>query len=96
VSPDRDRRLWHETNTFVPGATTLDDFRAYVLAGDADVRETFAGTTTEIGGRACRLRGVRRRPRAAAYAGAVPGPRVSADAWERSREPAAARPRRRS
>ncbi len=64
--------LWHETNTFVPGATTLDDFHAYVLAGDAaDVGKTFAGTATEIGDALAACEGVGADPVPLAYAGAV-------------------------
>lgn len=71
--------LWHETNTFVPGTTTLEDFRAYAFAaGASEVRETFAGTATELGGAlaACETLGLEAVP--LAYAGAVPGPVVEA------------------
>lgn len=75
--------LWHETNTFVAGTTTLEDFRSYAfLAGAREVREAFAGTATEIGGalEACEAVGIEAVP--LAYAGALPGPIVEARARE--------------
>jgi microcystin degradation protein MlrC len=71
--------LWHETNTFAPGQTVLADFEAYGLAdGSGPVEEAFAGTGTEIGGAlaACEALGAVAAP--FFWAGAVPGPTVSA------------------
>jgi microcystin degradation protein MlrC len=80
--------LWHETNTFVPGRTRLSDFEEYGLAdGPLAVREALAGTGTEVGGtlEACESLGLEAVP--FFWAGAVPGPTVSAEAraalWER-------------
>jgi microcystin degradation protein MlrC len=80
--------LWHETNTFAPGLTELHDFEEHAIAdGPLAVRELLAGTGTEIGGAlaACEALGLRARP--FFWAGAVPGPTVSAEAraalWER-------------
>lgn len=80
--------VWHETNTFAPGRTELADFEAYGLAdGPAEMYDAFAGTATEIGGAidACASLGVEAVP--FFWAGAVPGPTVSAEAraalWER-------------
>lgn len=42
--------LLHESNTFMPRATTLEDFRRLVIARGADVETQFAGTHHEIGG----------------------------------------------
>src|SRR5688572_2188371 len=53
--------VWHETNTFAPGRTTLEDFAAYRLAdGPEEMLDTFEGTATEIGGAlaACAERGL--------------------------------------
>lgn len=73
--------LWHETNTFVPGRTTLADFRAGTLAvGSAELAELFEGTATEIGGAlaGCEALGLEAVP--LAHAAAVPGPLVEAAA----------------
>jgi microcystin degradation protein MlrC len=79
--------LWHETNTFAPGRTTIEDFEAYRLAdGPAAVRGALEGTATEVGGAlaACAELGFEARP--FFFAGAVPGPIVAARArarlWE--------------
>lgn len=42
--------LWHETNTFAAGTTTLADFEAFELVRGAELLETFRGTGTELGG----------------------------------------------
>lgn len=42
--------LLQESNTFLAGVTTLDHFRADVLAVDEEVRDRFAGTHHEVGG----------------------------------------------
>jgi microcystin degradation protein MlrC len=42
--------LWHETNTFAPGTTTLSDFEAFELVHGAELLETVSGTGTELGG----------------------------------------------
>jgi microcystin degradation protein MlrC len=80
--------LWHETNTFAPGRTTLEDFASYRLAdGPQAVREALEGTATEIGGAlaACGELGYEVVP--FFDAAAVPGPIVAAEAraflWER-------------
>ena len=80
--------VWHETNTFAPGRTELPDFEAYRLAdGPNEMRAAFTGTTTEVGGvlDACASLDLEAVP--FMWAGAVPGPTVSAAArealWER-------------
>ncbi len=42
--------LWHETNTFSPIPTDLDDFRRFQLVEGDALLTAFAGTNTEIGG----------------------------------------------
>ena len=42
--------FWHETNTFAPTRTGLDDFHAYQYAEGDVLFEAFADTNTEIGG----------------------------------------------
>jgi microcystin degradation protein MlrC len=79
--------LWHETNTFASGTTTLDDFRAYRLAdGPADVQRAHGGTATEVGGalEACEQLGLDALPLFSAAA--VPGPIVAAGAYAWLRE----------
>jgi microcystin degradation protein MlrC len=80
--------LWHETNTFAPGRTVLDDFEAYRLAdGPQAVRAALEGTATEIGGALAACAELGFVPLPFFYAGAVPGPTVAAEAraflWER-------------
>ncbi len=42
--------LWHETNTFAPGITRLEDFVAYQYARNNELLEKYTGTNTELGG----------------------------------------------
>ena len=42
--------LMHESNTFAPGLTTLDDFRRTQFLAGADIVEAHAGTGSEVGG----------------------------------------------
>jgi microcystin degradation protein MlrC len=73
--------LWHETNTFAAGRTSLADFEAYRLAeGPQAVRDVAEGTETEVGGAlaACAELGLEAVP--FFDAAAVPGPLVSAGA----------------
>ena len=42
--------LWHETNTFAAGRTTLADFRAYQYAEGAGILVRYQGTGTELSG----------------------------------------------
>ena len=79
--------LWHETNTFAPGLTTIQDFVDYRLAdGPRAVRDALAGTATEIGGALVACGELGYEPVPFFYAGAVPGPTIAADArallWE--------------
>jgi microcystin degradation protein MlrC len=74
--------LWHETNTFAPGRTTLDDFRAYRLAdGARAVRAAHAGTETELGGALAACEALAYEAVPLFSAAAVPGPIVEADAY---------------
>jgi microcystin degradation protein MlrC len=80
--------IWHETNTFAPGRTELADFEAHgIFEGPGAIWEAFGGTGTEVGGTldACAALGL--EPVPFFWAGAVPGPTVSAEAramlWRR-------------
>ena len=42
--------LMHESNTFAPGLTTLDDFRRTQFLTGADIVDAHAGTGSEVGG----------------------------------------------
>lgn len=42
--------IWHETNTFATGLTTLDDFKAYQYARQLALTERYENTNTELGG----------------------------------------------
>lgn len=42
--------LWHETNTYAPAPTTLDDFARFELAEGDEIAEANAGTGSVIGG----------------------------------------------
>ena len=71
--------LWHETNTFAPGLTTIRDFADYRLAdGPRAVRDALAGTATEIGGALVACGQLGYEPVPFFYAGAVPGPTIAA------------------
>ena len=79
--------LWHETNTFAPGLTTIRDFAHYRLAdGPRAVRDALAGTATEIGGALVACGELGYEPVPFFFAGAVPGPKIAAVArgflWE--------------
>ena len=64
--------IWHETNTFAAGLTTLADFRAYQYAEGPDLLARYTGTGTELGGmiEAAAALGIELVP--TVYAGAVP------------------------
>ena len=42
--------IWHETNTFSPLVTDRECFVRYQLIEGAAIRDTFAGTNSELGG----------------------------------------------
>ena len=42
--------IWQETNTFVPSATTLEDFRRYQLFEGGELLDALRGTGSELGG----------------------------------------------
>jgi len=42
--------IFHETNTFAPGITTIEGFRADWHTGEASFRAAYAGTRTSMGG----------------------------------------------
>ena len=70
--------MWHETNTFAPGRTTLEDFRAHRYASGAeDVLASLGGTGTEIGGALKTLREAGAASVPLVAAAAIPGPIVT-------------------
>ncbi len=64
--------IWHETNTFATGLTTLDDFKAYQFARQFELIERYKTTNTELGGviRAAEQIGIQLVP--TLFAAAVP------------------------
>ena len=68
--------LMHESNTFAPGLTTLDDFRRTQFLTGAAIVEAHAGTGSEVGGalHALEARGVEVVPTLSAWA--MPSPLV--------------------
>lgn len=75
--------VWHETNSFVPGFTQIEDFERYQLARGASLVEAYEGTGTEMGGAigAARRSGSEIVP--LTFAAAVPSGLVSRAAFER-------------
>jgi microcystin degradation protein MlrC len=74
--------IWHETNTFAAGRTTLADFRAYQYAEGDDLLARYTGTGTELGGmiEAARALGMELVP--TVYAGAVPSGIIAREALD--------------
>ena len=74
--------LWHETNTFAAGLTTLEHFRAYQHAEGPAMLSRYKGTGTELGGMiaAAESLGVTLIP--SIYAGAVPSGTIARFAFE--------------
>ncbi len=77
--------LMHESNTFAPGLTTLDDFRRTQLLGGADIVDAHAGTGSEVGGalEALRRHGAEVVPTLSAWA--MPSPLLERSAYEEIR-----------
>ena len=73
--------LQHESNTFLPGKTTLDDFRRGTLARGADIVRHFGDAHHEVGGffQGLNEAGIEAVPLFAARA--TPGGTVAADAY---------------
>lgn len=75
--------LWHETHTFAASRTNLLDFEAHkLLKGDAIV-ETFASTSTEIGGALPVLAEAGVTPVPGLFAGAMPSGPIEPQAWHK-------------
>ena len=72
--------IWHETNTFAPGLTGLEDFRAWQFAAGQDVLERYAGTRTEIAGALDACRGLGAEPVPLLAAAALPSGTIAAEA----------------
>jgi len=88
--------LKHEVNTFVPGVTTLEDFRRRYLLEGAAVFGPARGSGQEIDGvlRVARAEGIELVPAIAAYGGASRPVQDSAYAYIRDRALAAAQEER--
>ena len=73
--------IWHETNSFAPSRTTLQDFHDYQYADADELVERYAATGTEVGGaiRAAQELGVELVP--LPFAAAIPSGLVDADAF---------------
>ncbi|MGH7267584.1 MAG: M81 family metallopeptidase, partial [Candidatus Rokuibacteriota bacterium] len=78
-------QMSHESNTFNPVVTTLDDFRACGLYAGPTAVDRFRGTDTELGGFVDTLEAAGAEPVGAVAASAIPsGPvAVAADQWIR-------------
>ncbi len=74
--------IWHETNTFARGRTTLDDFRAYQFATGRELLDRYRGTGTELGGMIewASATGIELVP--TLFAGAVPSATIARDALD--------------
>jgi microcystin degradation protein MlrC len=72
----------HESNTFNPVLTTLDDFQACGLHYGAAVVERFRGTDTELGGFLDRLEATGAEPVGAVAASAIPSGPIARAAYE--------------
>lgn len=72
----------HESNTFNPVLTTLDDFRACGLYVGAAVVDRFRGTDTELGGFVDRLEAAGAEPVGAVAASAIPAGPIALGAYE--------------
>jgi microcystin degradation protein MlrC len=74
--------IWHETNTFVPEETSLEDFKAYQWASGEKLVERYRGTGTELGGvfAECEEKGFDLAP--TLFAAAVPSGVVVEAAYE--------------
>jgi microcystin degradation protein MlrC len=74
--------LIHETNSFSPLSTTLEDFRENIVHEGSEMLEYFAGTSTSIGGFIdfANLQGIKLLPTLAAKA--VPSGMVDKEAYE--------------
>src|SRR5688572_2843129 len=73
--------LQHESNTFLPGKTTLDDFRRGTLARGGDVVRHFGDAHHEVGGFLQGLNEAGIEPLPLLAARATPGAPVTSDAY---------------
>lgn len=74
--------LWHETNTFASGRTTVEDFRAWQYAEGADVVTEHLAVRDEVGGFLAALADAGAEPLPALYAAAVPSGTVTREAYD--------------
>jgi microcystin degradation protein MlrC len=74
--------IWHETNTFAPGATTLDDFRRWQLHAGDELLATYRGTGTEPGGAIAAAEAAGAEVVPLLFAGALPSGIVRRDAFD--------------
>ena len=73
--------IWHETNSLVPSATSLDDFDSYQRAADTALIERYTETGTELGGVLAACAHHRLVPVPLAFAAARPSGVVSSTAF---------------
>jgi microcystin degradation protein MlrC len=75
--------VWHETNTFVPGRTGLEDFHRYQFAVGDKLLDSYGGTGTELGGAIDAASQLDVDVVPLAYAAAVPSGIVAAPALDK-------------
>ncbi|MGG1550171.1 M81 family metallopeptidase [Paenibacillus ferrarius] len=75
--------LFHETNTFAPGLTELEAFRAEWVTGNEDFLRRYCGTRTSMGGAIDAIDGENLEFACGIYTGATPSGMVAAEAAER-------------
>ena len=74
--------FWHETNTFAPTRTGLEDFHAYQYAEGDGLFEAFADTNTEIGGAMNAAMELDLNLIPGLFAGAVPSGMIKREAYQ--------------
>jgi microcystin degradation protein MlrC len=74
--------IWHETNTFAAGLTSLAAFRAYQYAAGDEMLSRYAGTNTELGGMIAAAKELEIELVPTIYAGAVPSGTIARDTLE--------------
>jgi microcystin degradation protein MlrC len=74
--------IFHETNSFAPGKTPLDAFKADWVANRDDLMAMYGGTGTSLGGVIDALQAEHAEPVMGFYAGATPSGMIEAPAAE--------------
>jgi microcystin degradation protein MlrC len=79
--------VWHETNSFAPGLTSIEDFESYHVERGAQLIEVYESTATELGGAIAAACEARAEIAPLTYAAAIPSGMVTRSAfdWIKSR-----------